>query len=154
MSKPKLRKIQGGGGGRDAVKMVTDFLNRKGQDSVKFLQHKTSELATWSVPLSPDEELEITLEGLKSSVETTLYMGINIIPVPLQKTQEFLTTVLSVADTLIGAKLSLVNYDVVISTTEYVSSMRGDEIDYIFELLTRQKDCVLDEILETMSKKR
>lgn len=133
---------------KDPVGQVTSFLRGRGIDGAKYLQQKTTELATWSVPLSDDEELEISLEGLRATVETTLYIGVNLMPVPLKQTQEFLTAVLSVSDTLIGAKLSLVNYDVVLSATEYLDPNKSEQIDYLFELITRQKDTVYNAILE------
>ena len=57
---------------------------------------------------------------------------------------------LTVSDTLIGAKLSLVNYDLVLSVTSYTANMSVDDIDYYYEIITRQKLGVRDAIENEM----
>ena len=141
----KIRKISGG---KDPVKTIEEFLIRRGFESESCLQQKTNQLAQWLVPLSEEEDLEITLEGLHRPMETTLYMGVNVVAVPLRDVQKVLHAALTVADTLIGAKLSLVNYDIVLSVTSYADSLSTEEVDYLFELITRQKSAVYEAISE------
>ena len=141
ISSAKIRKIQGG---KDPTKLVEDFLVRRGFDPEECLQQRTSDIATWSVSLSEESELELTLEGVPRPLETTLYMGLNVCGVPLKDTTNFLQAALLVADTLIGAKLSVVNYDLVPSNHRcYTENMGSDMMDYYYELITRQKSMSL-----------
>ncbi len=139
----RIRKITGG---KDPTRIVEEFMMRRGFDPEECLQQRSPELAQWLVPLNEEEDLEITLEGLNRPPETTLYMGVNVLAVPLADTSAFFYAALAVADTLIGAKLSLVNYDLVLSITMYIANMGVDEIDYFYELITRQKAGVHDAI--------
>ena len=144
----RIRKITGG---KDPTRLVEEFMVRRGFDPEECLQQRTNDIAQWLVPLSEEEDLEITLEGLHRPPETTLYMGVNVLAVPLKDTQKVLYAALSVADTLIGAKLSLVNYDIVLSITSYTGNMRVDDIDYFYELITRQKSLVFDAIADEVN---
>ena len=139
----RIRKITGG---KDPTRIVEEFMVRRGFDPEECLQQRTSDLAQWLVPLSEEEDLEITLEGLTRPPETTLYMGVNVLAVPLRDCQRLLYAALAVADTLIGAKLSLVNYDLVLSVTTYTANMGLDDIDYFYELITRQKTGIQEAI--------
>lgn len=142
---PRIRKITGG---KDPIRLVEEFMIRRGYDPEECLQQRTSDISTWSVPIGDGEELEITLEGISRPMETTLYMGLNIFAVPIKYSADYLAAALIVADTLIGAKLSLVNYDLVLSVTAYAANMNGEDIDYIFELISRQKNGVAEAIEE------
>jgi hypothetical protein len=135
----RIRKITGG---KDPTRIVEEFMVKRGFDPEECLQQRTSDISTWLVRLSEDEELEISLEGLSRPPETTLYMGVNVMVVPIRECHQVLAAALTVADTLIGAKLSLVNYDLVLSVTAYTDDMGLDEIDYFYELITRQKGSV------------
>ena len=75
-------------------------------------------------------------------------MGINVMSVPIKYTESFLASALAVADTLIGAKLSLVNYDLVLSTTIYTANMGIDDVDYYYELVMRQKSGIQETIMD------
>ncbi len=147
ISPTKIRKITGG---KDPTRVVEEFMVRRGFDPEECLQQRTTDLAQWLVPLGDEEDLEITLEGLSRPPETTLYMGVNVMSIQIRDVQQFLYAALTIADTLIGAKLSLVNYDLVLSVTVYTSNMGVDEIDYYYELITRQKNSVVDSIGEEL----
>lgn len=147
ISQAKIRKLPGG---RDPARNVEEFLQRRGFDPEECLHLRTNDISTWSVPLNDEEELEITLESLGRPSETTLYMGLNICGVPLKDTTNFLSAALTVADTLVGAKLSVVNYDLVISITVYTESLTGDSVDYYYELITKQKNSTYELITEEM----
>lgn len=145
----KIRKITGG---KDPARVVEEFMVRRGFDPEECLQQRTSDLSQWLVPLGDnDEDLEITLEGLNRPPETTLYMGLNVMQIPIKDIQRFQYAALTVADTLIGAKLSLVDFDLVLSVTTYTSNMGVDEIDYYYELITRQKAAVQEAISEELN---
>lgn len=144
----RIRKITGG---KDPTRLVEEFMIRRGFNPEECLQQRTAELAQWLVPLSDEEDLEITLEGLNHPPETTLYMGVNVFAVPLADCYRVLVSALNVADTLIGAKLSLVNYDLVLSVTVYTANMAVDEIDYFYELIVRQKNGVQDAISDQLN---
>ena len=145
ISSARIRKITGG---KDPIRLVEEFMIRRGFDPEECLQQRTTDLAQWLVPLGDEEDLEITLEELTRPPETTLYMGVNILGVPLRESHRFLVAALSVADTLIGAKLSLVNYDLVLSVTVYTANMGIDEVDYFYELIIRQKGSIQEAITE------
>jgi len=145
ISQAKIRKLPGG---RDPARNIEEFLLRRGFDPEECLHLRTNEISTWSVPLNEEEELELTLESLGRPAETTLYIGLNVCGVPLKGTADFLAAALTVADTLVGTKLSLVNYDLVISVTVYTENLSGESIDYYYELITRQKNSAYELIME------
>lgn len=144
----RIRKISGG---KEPSRLVKEFMLRRGFNPDDCMQQRTNQLSQWLVPLSDDEDLEITLEGLNRHPETTLYMGVNVMTVSIREYNKFLHAALAVADTLIDAKLSLVNYDLVLSVTTYTASVSVEDIDYYFELITRQKEGVLEAINEELS---
>jgi hypothetical protein len=141
----RIRKITGG---KDPNRLVEEFMIRRGFDPDECLQQRTTDFATWSVPVAEGEELEVTLEGLSRPPETTLYMGINVMSVPIKDSSRYLAAALIIADTLIGAKLSLVNYDLVLSVTTYTANIGSEDVDYFYELITRQKSGVQEAIEE------
>jgi len=148
LASAKIRKITGG---KDPTRLVEEFMIRRGFDPDECLHQRTNDISSWSVPLGEDEELEITLEGLNRPPETTLYMGVNVCAVPIRDCHNALVAALTVADTLIGAKLSLVNYDVVLSVTIYTANLDSDEIDYVYELINTQKSRVQEAIAEELA---
>ena len=141
----RIKKITGG---KEPTKIIEEFMLRRGFDPEACLQQRTGQIAQWLLPLSDSEDLEITLEGLNRPVESTLYIGVNVMAVPLRDTQKFTYAALLVADTLIGAKLSVVNYDLVLSVTTYTADMGVDDVEFYFEMITRQKSSVIDSITE------
>lgn len=150
----RVRKMSSGKepSDHDPLSLVKRFLAQRGFVPDDCLEQMNSEIVTWSVKLREEEELEVTLEGLHNSVETTIYMGVNVLPVPLKGLTDVLVAALTVADTLIGAKLSLVNYDLVISITLYLSNLTIDDLDYNYELLFKQKAGLLESISQELQK--
>lgn len=145
----KIRKITGG---KDPIRLVEELITRHGYDVQKCLQQKTNDVATWALASEDgEEEVEITLEGLSNPAETTIYIGVNIMEIPLFDCQNHLVSALTVADSLIGAKLSLVGYDLVLSVTIYTANIGAEEIDYYYELVTRQKEWVIEAIDEELA---
>lgn len=145
----RIKKISGG---KDPTRLVEEFVSRRGFEGDESLRQRTGDTVTWCVQTNEEEELEITLEGLNRPVETTLYMGVNILTVPIKNCERFLAAALIVADRLIGAKLSLVNYDFVLSVTTYLGEKGIEDVDYIYELISRQKEWIRDEIVQEANK--
>ena len=98
--------------------------------------------------LSNGYEMEVFLDKLKTPSQATVYMGINIMTVPIRDAQNFLVTVLEVADGLIGAKLGLVGYFVILSVGLGAERITFDELDYNYRLILAQKEWVKDAILD------
>ncbi|MBL7663072.1 hypothetical protein JNK13_10020 [bacterium] len=142
---PKIRKITGG---KEPAKLVEEFLVSRGFNPEECLQQRSADAASWSVPIAPEEELEISIEGLGRTNETTIYMGINIMTIPTKNFHNALVAALTVADTLIGAKLSLVNYDLVLSITSYANDIGAHDLDYLFELISKQKTHIYDALID------
>ena len=70
--------------------------------------------------------------------------------VPLGDVQKFTYAALLVADTLIGAKLSIVNYDLVLSVTTYASDLSVEDVEFYYEIINRQKSIVIDAISDEL----
>lgn len=136
--------------GKEPIALVEEFLKRKGYDSNECLQLKDNTTISWAVPINDDDELEITLEKTNQADLTTIYMGINILTIPLKYTSTFLASALTVADTLIGTKISIVDYDLVLSATYYINNMSLDDLNYFFDLLCDQQDGVKQAIVDGM----
>lgn len=137
-------------GGKDPVRLVEDFIVRRGFDPEECQREKTPDSSRWMISLGDGEELEILLEGIKRPQETTIYLGINIATVPLRGTQEMLVAALEVADGLVGIKVSLVGHYLVLSASMGASVLSLEELDYNFRLITAQqswfRDALADEL--------
>jgi hypothetical protein len=131
-----IRKITGG---KDPVRVVEDFLSRRGFDPAKCQKEKTPDLVRWMVQIKGDEELEILLEGVRKPSESTLYMGLNIITVPIRGAHDMLAAALEIADGLVGIKVSLVGHYLVLSSSLSAAGLTLEELDYNFKLIEVQE---------------
>ena len=131
-----IRKITGG---KDPVRVVEDFLARKGFEAEKCQKEKTPDLARWMVQIKGDEELEILLEGLRKPSDTSLYMGLNIVTVPIRGAHDMLAAALEIADGLIGIKVSLVGHYLVLSSSLSAAGLTLEELDYNYRLIEAQE---------------
>ncbi|RIL09423.1 MAG: hypothetical protein DCC75_06550 [Proteobacteria bacterium] len=131
-----IRKITGG---KDPLRLIEDFILRKGFEPDKCLQQKSPDGARWMVALGDGEDLEILIEGLKAPNETSIYMGVNVATVPVKGANELLASALEIADGLIGIKVSLVGHYLVLSASLGAAGMNVDDLDYHFNLITAQK---------------
>jgi hypothetical protein len=131
-----IRKITGG---KDPVRVVEDFLSRRGFDPGKCQKEKTPDLVRWMVQIKGDEELEILLEGLRKPSDSTLYMGLNIITVPIRGAHDMLAAALEIADGLVGIKVSLVGHYLVLSSSLSAAGLTIEELDYNFKLIEVQE---------------
>jgi hypothetical protein len=133
----KIRKIIGG---RDPLRVVEEFLLSKGFDPDKCKKKEgPPDLARWLVPLKDESELEILVEGIKNSASTTIYMGVNIVVIPLRGLQDLLVAALEIADGLVGIKVSLVGHYLVLSASLVASDAGVDDLEYYFNLIESQQ---------------
>jgi hypothetical protein len=91
------------------------------------------------VQFKEDEELEILIEGIRKPSETTLYMGINIVTVPIRGAYDMLTAALEIADGLVGIKVSLVGHYLVLSSSLSASTLTHEELEYNLRLIEAQE---------------
>lgn len=142
-----IRKITGG---RDPVVMVEDFIVKLGFDPAKCKKDQTPDLKRWMLAISEGEELELLLEGLRQPNESTVYMGINVMPVPIRGADEVLAAALEVADGLVGVKVSLVGHYLVMSAGLPTAGLSVDELEYFYKLIIAQlpwfKEAVAEEL--------
>jgi hypothetical protein len=131
-----IRKITGG---KDPLHLVEEFIMRHGFDPDACQQHKSPDNARWMLPLGNEEELEILVEALRVPSETTIYMGLNVVTVPVRGTFDLLTVALQIADGLVGIKVSLVGHYLVLSASLGAAGMSVDDLDYHFSLITAQQ---------------
>ncbi len=146
-SNPNIRKIAGG---KDPIRLIQDFILRLGFEPDSCEKEKNLERARWMVSLGEDEELEILVEGLRNSAETSIYMGVNIATVPIRGASEMLAAALEIADGLIGIKVSLVGHYLVLSASVGAVGISVDELEYNFKLIAAQRtwfrDALADEL--------
>ncbi len=142
-----IRKIAGG---KDPVRLVEEFIAKRGFDPEKTCQHRSADSVRWMLGLGNEEDLEILAEGLKVAAETTIYMGINVMTVPVRGSHDLLAAALQIADGLIGIKVSLVGHYLVLSASMGASGLSVEELDYNFKLITAQqpwfKEALTDEM--------
>ncbi|MCB0328934.1 MAG: hypothetical protein KDD70_04705 [Bdellovibrionales bacterium] len=143
-----IRKIAGG---KDPIRIVEEFIVRRGFDPDECCKEKNPETAQWMLSLGEGEELEILVEGLKRPAETTIYMGVNVATVPIRGCNELLAAALEIADGLVGIKLSLVGYFLVLSASLGASGLTVDDLDYHFKLITAQQTWFRDALTEELS---
>jgi hypothetical protein len=131
-----VRKISGG---KDPLRVVEEFILRRGFNPEQCEKEKNSESCRWMLRVGEDEELEVLLEGLKRTAETTIYMGINIATVPLRGAHDVLVAALEIADGLIGIKVSLVGHYLVLSSSMGASGISAEDLDYTYKLISAQQ---------------
>jgi len=131
-----IRKITGG---KDPVRVVEEFITRRGFNPDECQKEKTTDHVRWMIHLRDNEELEILIEGIKKTQETTVYMGVNIITVPIRGASDVLAAALEIADGLVGIKVSLVGHYLVLSSSLGASGATVDELDYHFRLIEAQE---------------
>ncbi len=131
-----IRKISGG---KDPVKIVRDFISRRGLDPDACLKENGPELVRWMFALRDTAELEVLVEGARKPNETTMYMGVNIITVPIRGAADILAAALEIADGLIGIKVSLVGHYLVLSASMSAVGITVEDLEYHLELIQAQE---------------
>lgn len=142
-----IRKITGG---KDPVRLVEEFIIRQGFEPEKCLQQKNADSARWMIPLGNDEELEVLAENLKTANDTTIYMGVNVLTVPIRGASDILVTALQIADALVGIKLSLVGHYLVLSASVSAAGISVDEIEYYYKLIQAQQEWFKEALSEEL----
>ncbi len=137
--------------GHDPLKIVRHFLKTKGYDPDKTLKENTPNSCRWMVDVGDGQELEIFLDKIQKSAEATVYMGINIVTVPIREIQNFLVSALEISDGLIGVKLGIVGYFLILSVGLGAEKITYEELDYNLRLILAQKDWVKEALLEEFS---
>jgi hypothetical protein len=131
-----IRKITGG---KDPVRIVEEFISRRGFDPDKCLKENSADLVRWMFALKDAAELEVLVEGVKKPNETTIYMGVNIITVPIRGASDVLTAALEIADGLVGIKVSLVGHYLVLSASLSAVGVTVDDLEYHLKLIEAQE---------------
>ncbi|WKZ57566.1 MAG: hypothetical protein QY326_02575 [Bdellovibrionota bacterium] len=132
-----IRKIVGG---RDPIRAIEEFILLLGHDPDESKKEASAESIRWMITLGERQELEILLEGLKKSSDTTVYLGVNVAAVPLRSAHDVLVAALEIADGLVGVKVSLVGHFLVLSSTLPASGIATDELEYHYHLISAQID--------------
>ncbi|MBX7136336.1 MAG: hypothetical protein K1X83_00025 [Oligoflexia bacterium] len=142
-----IRKITGG---KDPIRLVEEFILRRGFDPDECSKEKTPDNARWMLTLQNGEELEVLVEGIKKPSETTIYMGVNVATVPVRGSGDVLAAALEIADGLVGIKVSLVGHYLVLSASLGAAGMTVEDMDYHFKLIEAQeswfKEALADEL--------
>lgn len=131
-----IKKIAGG---KDPLRVVEEFLTRRGFDPEKCVREKTADNARWMISIREGEELEILVESARKTSETSIYMGVNIVTVPIRGAADVLAAALEIADGLIGIKVSLVGHYLVLSSSLGAAGVTVEELDYNFRLIEAQQ---------------
>ncbi len=143
-----IKKISGG---KDPLRLVEDFILRRGFDPDQCRKEKNGDTAQWMLSLGNGEELEVLVEGLKRPAETTIYMGVNVATVPIRGANELLAAALEIADGLVGIKVSLVGYFLVLSASLGASGISIEDLDYHFKLIAAQQTWFRDALSDELS---
>lgn len=138
-----IRKITGG---KDPVRLVEEFILRRGFDPGECARERTPDTARWMLTISNNEELEVLVEGLKRPSETTIYMGVNVTTVPVRGAYELLAVALEIADGLVGIKVSLVGHYIVLSASLGAAGINVEDLDYHYKLIAAQQTWYREEL--------
>jgi hypothetical protein len=139
-----IKKISGG---KDPVNLVEEFILRRGFDPEECKRESSTDFVRWMLEIGDGEELEVLLESLKKPSSTTIYMGINILTVPLRGSYDILVSALKIADGLVGIKVSLVGHELVLSSSMAMADIALDDIDFYYRLITAQQTWFREELL-------
>ena len=127
-------------GGKDPLRVVEEFILRAGFDPERCLKEKSGESFRWVLEISDGRELEIFADGIRKASETTVYLGVNIVTVPLRGAHELLVAALEVADGLVGIKLSLVGHSLILSSTLNGALLSLEELEFHYSLIVAQQE--------------
>lgn len=132
-----IRKITGG---KDPVRQVEEFILQLGFDPKECQKGRAPEHIRWMVTISEGQELEVLLESLQNPQQMSVYMGLNVLPIPLRSFTDTLVAALEIADGLVGIKVSLVGHFLVLSATLGASGVTVEDLDYHYKLITAQQE--------------
>lgn len=144
---PPVTKITGG---KDPQKLIEEFILRLGFDIEKCARDRTPEVIRWMVDAGNGRELEILLEEVRRPNETTVYLGLDVLTVPLRGSQDVIVAALEIADGLIGIKLSLVGHALVLSASLAAAGISAEDLDYHYHLILAQQDWFRDSLCDEL----
>ena len=134
-------------GGKDARRMVQDFIVKRGFDPDEC---KKGESDRWVLPADDEDEVEILLEDPDDNDLASIYIGMPVCAVPLDQVNETLISALRLADGLVEAKISLVGHYIVLSGAYPLALLRGDDLDYMYRLLIDQRQWLREQLCEEL----
>lgn len=137
-------------GGKDPIRLVEEFILRRGFDPDECGQERTPETARWMIAINENEQLEVLVESLNKPTETTIYMGVNVATVPVRGAFDLLVTALEVADGLVGIKVSLVGHFLVLSASLGIAGLSVEDLDYHYKLITAQQSWFREALSEEL----
>ncbi len=147
-SSHSIRKITGG---KDPVRLVEEFILRRGFDPEECRKESEPDTARWMLRIAEGEELEVLAEGVKRPQETTIYMGVNVATVPVRGCNEMLAAALEIADGLVGIKVSLVGHYLVLSASLGAAGITVEDLDYHYKLISAQQTWFRDALAEELA---
>lgn len=130
-----IRQLQGG---RDPFRLVEEFITRRGFDPEECRRDSDGDNARWMLAISESEDLEVLIENAKRPQETTIYLGLNVVTVPIRGVTDVLAAALEIADGLVGIKISLVGHFLVLSASLAAAGLTEDDLDFHYKLITAQ----------------
>ncbi len=137
-------------GGKDPTRIVEEFILRMNINPDDVSKDKSPDSARWMLKLGDGEELEILLENLKKLPETTVYLGVNVLAVPIRGASDLLAAALEIADGLVGIKVSLVGHYLVLSASLGAADLSVEDLDYHLRLITAQRIWFLDALSDEL----
>lgn len=142
-----IRKIRGG---KDPITLVEEFILRRGFDPDECRRERNTDSARWILSVSDEQELEVLVESMRTPSETSIYMGVNVVTVPIRKSFDVLVSALEIADGLVGIKLSLVGHFLVLSASLGLPGLTVEDLDYHYKLITAQTPWFKEALVEEL----
>lgn len=134
-------------GGKDPVRVVEEFILRLGVDPDSCKKEESPDFVRWLVELQAGEELEVLIESLKKTSSTTVYLGVNVLTIPLKGAYDVLAAALKIADGLVGIKVSVVGHELILSASLAMADTDVDGLDYSYRLIAAQQSWFKNELL-------
>jgi len=135
-TKRGLRSIAGG---KSPLRIVEELIARKGFDPDECKTEESPSSVRWMFTVRDNCELEILIEGRESKEDTTVYLGLNVLTVPIKGANDVLAAALEVADGLIGVKVSLVGHYLVLSAGLSAQGVTVEDLEYHVRLIDAQE---------------
>jgi hypothetical protein len=146
-TKRGLRSIVGG---RSPVRIVEELIVRKGFDPDACKTEDESGSVRWMFAVRDACELEILIEGKDSKEDATVYLGLNVLTVPIRGAGDVLAAALEVADGLIGVKVSLVGHYLVLSAGLSAQGITVEDLEYHVRLIEAQESWFRDAVASSL----
>ena len=139
-------------GGKDPFVIIEEFIAQLKFDPDECERERTSDSGRWMLDLDETgRELEVILEGAKKSNECSVYLGVNIISVPIRGSADLLAAALEIADGLVGTKVSLVGHYLVLSAAVAMAGISAEDLVYYYKLIEVQLDWFRDTLIEELN---